>query len=282
MAQFKLKALTRREAAAIRAESYLRLQSQFVITLLLDVGLRVSEIQGLAPDAFNANVGTLQVGSRILPLPKETTEFLTLYWFRFRGISARKIQRIVGGIGMTAIKCHLTPTTLRHTFALESLTSGMSVETLSWIMGLKPATTQLYIRLYRSTPTEAGRDSNFDDRIRREIAAIEHAGTPRFMWAIGWRTTNCYRLCYITFHNNTGYDVRVFLAGVDIVESVLPSGEMETVSLRPGRYQIAARAAIPNGPSCFDVMKCETGNWCQMSLEGATRRTTGEYVTTEL
>ena len=139
-----------------------------IIQLFLQTGIRVSELVGLTLDDVDLALGVLHVRGkglkdRDIPLAKKAiaalkiwltvrpdTPHRTLFLNRYDGpITVRGVQKLVDryrrGAGMTK---HITPHSLRHTFATEKYNRGVSPFQLRDYLGhASVATTQVYVHL---------------------------------------------------------------------------------------------------------------------------------------
>ncbi len=154
-------------------------RNKAVLSLMLNAGLRISEVVNLTPGNINLTnrklrivngkggvdrdliipeniVDTLQDWKRAKP--KDTKHFFVTIKNRKKGIciskrgtqlSTRNIQLMIKGYTRRArINKNVTPHTLRHSFATEHYRQKKDIETLRQILGHADiSTTQIYITL---------------------------------------------------------------------------------------------------------------------------------------
>jgi integrase/recombinase XerD len=153
----------------------LGLRDRAMLELLYASGLRVSEIVGLAGEAVDLEAGILRVTGkggkeRLVPFGKSATRWLTRYLESARpGLDTRRSPQLflsARGAGMTrqrfwqlieaygrkaGIRGHLTPHSLRHSFATHLLEHGADLRALQMMLGHADiATTQIYTQVSRS------------------------------------------------------------------------------------------------------------------------------------
>jgi site-specific recombinase XerD len=156
----------------IRNESGIR--DRAILELLFSSGLRVSELVGLNRDHINLNRREFMVrgkGQKDRPIfiSPEAAEWITKYlekrqdntkplFIRYGGtkevdlsgnyhrLTARSIQRIVAKYALMAgITKHVSPHTLRHSFATDLLMNGADLRSVQAMLGHSNiATTQIY------------------------------------------------------------------------------------------------------------------------------------------
>lgn len=118
-------------------------EEQFIINVLLETGMRVSELTHLEKENVSWQRGcivTIGKGNkrRVIPMSKTTRFYLTEFFkgdYRTR-YSARWIQKIVHKVAEKAgIMKNVTPHVLRHTFAVCYLHRGGNLRALQGILG---------------------------------------------------------------------------------------------------------------------------------------------------
>ena len=155
------------------------LRNKAVLTLMLNMGLRVSEVVNLKPSDINLTNNKLRVVNgkggvdRDLTIP-ENTSYILMEWKKIKPknsqyyfstikersdgkfaskkgkkISVRYIQEMVGRIAKKAgIGKNIKPHTLRHTFGTFFYRQTKDIETLRKILGHADiSTTQIYVTL---------------------------------------------------------------------------------------------------------------------------------------
>lgn len=135
------------------------------IWTMLDTGLRVAELCGLKREQIDFQLDRISlVGKgrkrRVVPVPTRTRELLA-HWFAVHEsmpYRPRKLQRLIKQIaqraGITRIK--VTPHVCRHTFAVRSLQSGVSLASLQRVLGhASLMQTAIYLNI---SPEEALRE----------------------------------------------------------------------------------------------------------------------------
>lgn len=150
------------------------LRDRAILELLFSSGLRVSELVGLDKDHVNLRRREFMVrgkGQKDRPIfiSQQATEWLTRYlnkredntrplFVRYSGrktvdltgnyhrLTARSIQRLVSGYALAAgITKHVSPHTLRHSFATDLLMNGADLRSVQAMLGHSNiATTQIY------------------------------------------------------------------------------------------------------------------------------------------
>jgi integrase/recombinase XerD len=140
-------------------------KEKLIIWILLDTGLRVSELCHLTPDNLLWQQRSLRISGkggpygkkskkRIVPMSKRVQALLEPYftlhdqWFA----GERQVQKIVKQIANRAqIARTVTPHVLRHTFATLALQKGISLATVQKMLGHdRLATTAIYLNLTES------------------------------------------------------------------------------------------------------------------------------------
>ena len=165
---------TERIMAAVAAKTPQDLRDKAILELLYSSGLRVSELVGLNRDHINLNRGEFMVrgkGQKDRPvfISPEATECLATYletrkdgakplFIRYSGakegdsegesfrLTPRSVQRIVSHYAKLAgITKHVSPHTLRHSFATDLLMNGADIRSVQSMLGHSNiATTQVY------------------------------------------------------------------------------------------------------------------------------------------
>jgi integrase/recombinase XerD len=121
-----------------------------LILLMLDTGLRISELARLKPEDINAESGEVLVapaGSgqktkpRVVYLGKNSKRAMWLWMAQRRdteklfGIDEKRIRALVHTIGYSAGVSNCYPHRFRHTFAIEFLRNGGDPFTLQRLLG---------------------------------------------------------------------------------------------------------------------------------------------------
>jgi len=147
--------------------SFIGLRNKVMISLMLNLGLRLSEVANLKPEDINVETGTLMVvqgkggRDRILGIPDYLKPLLRkwnkkrlqnkYYFTTFKGkrVGARYIQDMVKRVVRNArITKNISPHSLRHTYATEYYRQTKDLETLRRILGHTDiSTTTIYINL---------------------------------------------------------------------------------------------------------------------------------------
>ena len=165
---------TERIMAAVGAKTPQDLRDKAILELLYSSGLRVSELVGLNRDHINLNRGEFMVrgkGQKDRPvfISPEAAECLAVYletrrdgakplFIRYSGakegdsdgesfrLTPRSVQRIVSHYAKLAgITKHVSPHTLRHSFATDLLMNGADIRSVQSMLGHSNiATTQVY------------------------------------------------------------------------------------------------------------------------------------------
>lgn len=133
---------------------------KLIIWLMLDTGLRVSELCSLSKDNILWQQKMLQISGkggdhgkrskkRIVPMSKRV-QILLEHWFALNEsmpIGIRQVQKVVKRVANRAkISKAVTPHVLRHTFATLALQKGISIAAVQKIMGHeKLVTTSIYL-----------------------------------------------------------------------------------------------------------------------------------------
>ena len=137
-------------------------EEKLIIWILLDTGLRVSELCSLTPSHIlwqqkairisgKGGIHGKQSKKRVVPMSRRVQALLEPYfslhdeWF----IGPRQVQKIVRKIANKAmIPQKVTPHVLRHTFATLALQKGLSLACVQKILGHdRLMTTAIYLNL---------------------------------------------------------------------------------------------------------------------------------------
>jgi site-specific recombinase XerD len=163
--------LSQEEVARILGKTR-NLKHRALLMLLYSSGLRVGELVRLRPEDVDPDRGLLRVRAgkgakdRYTLLARRAVEALALYreaypvgrWLfpggrRDRHLTTRSVQRIVERSARAAgIRKHVTPHTLRHSFATHLLEGGTNLRIIQELLGHQSTrTTQVYTHVARST-----------------------------------------------------------------------------------------------------------------------------------
>jgi site-specific recombinase XerD len=163
--------------AMIKTDNPVGLRDRAIVELLFSGGLRVSELVNLDRDHLNVQRREFMVrgkGQKDRPifisdqaadwlekyLETRTDEFKPLF-IHYSGsqdgaeggmytrLTARSIQRLVKRYaGLAGITKHVTPHTLRHSFATDLITNGADIRSVQGLLGhANIATTQIYTHI---------------------------------------------------------------------------------------------------------------------------------------
>ena len=157
--QFKREPLTPTEADKLY-QSCNTMQEKLIIWILLDTGLRVSELCNLVPQNILWQQKSMRISGKGGPYGKKTkkrvvpmsnrVQSLLEHYFAINDkfpIGPRQVQKIVKEIANKAqISKTVTPHILRHTFATLALQKNISLASVQKILGHdRLATTSIYL-----------------------------------------------------------------------------------------------------------------------------------------
>lgn len=145
-------------------------KEKFVIWMILETGMRVSEIANLKKENIQWQEKRIMLYGkggpygkkskrRIIPL-SERAKTLVDNWFSLQnnvGMDVRTIQRLVKKVATRAgIAKNVTPHVLRHTFAVNCIKKGISTRAIQTFLGHdRLTTTEIYLNL---SPEDACRE----------------------------------------------------------------------------------------------------------------------------
>jgi integrase/recombinase XerC len=166
-------------------ERAVALRDRAILELMYGSGLRVAEVAGLTVDRLDLGRGRVTVmgkGSKEREVPMSDPAVLAIEaylvggrpWMapegspaaffnrRHKPIGTRDIRRLVGRYGARMLSGrHVTPHTLRHSFATHLLEGGADIRAVQELLGhASVATTQRYTHVSRSRLFEAYRQSH--------------------------------------------------------------------------------------------------------------------------
>jgi integrase/recombinase XerD len=159
--QYKREPLTQEEAnrLATACQSH---KEKIVLWLLLDTGLRVSEVANLTKDNIDWQRHRLMIYGkggpygtsskrRTIPLSNRLKPLVEHHFALHDdiGMGVRTIQRLVKKVANRAhITRPVTPHVLRHTFAVSAIQKGISTRALQEVLGHdRLSTTEIYLNL---------------------------------------------------------------------------------------------------------------------------------------
>jgi integrase/recombinase XerD len=146
------------------------LREKQIILILLDTGLRVSELENLSKNNIlwqehrlviygKGGIYGKQSKVRVLPMTERVRTLVEHHYTMSQefGISKRQIERIVKRVAnRAAITKPVTPHVLRHTFSVNCLKRGITTRTLQYLLGHDHiTTTEIYMNL---SPEDAIRE----------------------------------------------------------------------------------------------------------------------------
>ena len=161
--QYKREPLSDEETTCLinACESF---QEKFIIWILLDTGMRVSELAGLTKQNIQWQERRIVVYGkggkrRIIPMTDRVRKLIENH-FTFQdkvGCSVRNIQRIVKIVANRAsISKPVCPHSIRHLFAINAIRRGISTRSLMMFLGHdRLTTTEIYLNL---SPEDAIRE----------------------------------------------------------------------------------------------------------------------------
>jgi integrase/recombinase XerD len=167
--QYRREPLTQDEANRL-ANACVQYEEELIVWILLDTGLRVSELAGLTRDKVDWQTHRLMIYGkggpygtrskwRVIPLSSRFQQLLEghLSLHDRMDVSVRTIQRIMKRVANRAhISRPMTPHVLRHTFAVKAVQKGISLPSLQRLLGHDHlTTTEIYLNL---TPEEVVRE----------------------------------------------------------------------------------------------------------------------------
>ena len=131
-------------------------QEKLIIWVLLDTGMRVSELCSLTPNQILWQQKAIRVvgkggpygkksKKRVIPMSRRVQTFLEHYFAIHQKwpIGPRQVQKIVKNVANRAqITQQVTPHILRHTFATLALQKGISLAAVQKILGHDRLTTR--------------------------------------------------------------------------------------------------------------------------------------------
>ncbi len=135
-------------------------KEKLVVYILLDTGMRVSELANLKKENVKWQIGVIEVygkggiyGKRTkrrnVPLSPKVRKILEIQFAMSEKIefSTRTIQRIIKKVAERAgITKNVTPHVLRHTFSINSIRGGVNLRALQEALGHDHiATTEIYL-----------------------------------------------------------------------------------------------------------------------------------------
>ena len=166
-------------------ERAVALRDRAILELMYGSGLRVAEVAGLTVDRLDLGRGRVTVmgkGSKEREVPMSDPAVLAIEGYlvagrpwmapegspaaffnqRHKPIGTRDIRRLVGRYGARMLSGrHVTPHTLRHSFATHLLEGGADIRAVQELLGhASVATTQRYTHVSRSRLFEAYRQSH--------------------------------------------------------------------------------------------------------------------------
>lgn len=159
----KLKELRRPPLTSEEEEALLNAATnpidRFILIVLLDTGLRVSEFCLLSKDDFDASKRLLRVKGkggylRVIPLTKRCFRLLEQFFKEHDNIklTPRTVQKRLEKLSKRArLKRRISPHILRHTFAVKVLRKTGNLRALQLVLGHKNLeTTSVYLRYVSS------------------------------------------------------------------------------------------------------------------------------------
>lgn len=159
--QYKREPLTQDEANRL-ANACETHRERLIIWILLDTGLRVSELAGLTKDNIDWQNHRLMIYGkngpngkkskrRVVPLSQRVRPLLEGHFAIYDtiGMGTRTIQRLVKRVANRAhISRPVVPHVLRHTFSVTAIQKGISTRSLQEVLGHDHlAMTEIYLQL---------------------------------------------------------------------------------------------------------------------------------------
>jgi integrase/recombinase XerC len=153
---------------APQGEQWLALRNRAMLELLYSSGIRVSELMGLRLNDVDVVGGAMKVAGkgkreRLVPMGRPAADALQTYLEQRpmprhghtskvftnkngTGLTARSVRRIIVRLLQTAgLQKHVSPHTLRHSFATHLLDEGADLRSVQELLGHKNlSTTQIY------------------------------------------------------------------------------------------------------------------------------------------
>jgi len=157
--QFKREPLRSEESDKL-CQACKNVQEKLIVWILLDTGMRVSELCSLTPQNILWQQQTIRMSGkggpygkktkkRVIPMSKRVQALLEHYFAIHDTfpVGIRRVQTLLKDIANKAqISQSVTPHILRHTFATIALQKGISIASLQKILGHdRLATTAIYL-----------------------------------------------------------------------------------------------------------------------------------------
>lgn len=180
------------DALQAAGDGYLQERNRAIISVLLDVGLRASELVGIDVGDISPNTGDLIVrvakggGTRRVILGARARKSTRRFWMRYRqsmGMDGRfflsirqepltpnGLEQMTRKLGIDADvnPCH--PHRFRHTFAVSALRAGMNPFEVQHILGHTDLTmTRRYVKLAEHDIREAARNHSALDHLKLKL-----------------------------------------------------------------------------------------------------------------
>lgn len=182
--------------AACNLRGWLGMRSRAIIAVLLDTGVRASELCGLRLQDVDLTTGTIVVRAttsksrreREIALGRRAKQEVTRWWFRKRALLDRRpespffcgrteraltqtaLTHLIAALGRKAGVARAHPHRFRHTCALTAIRAGMNPLTVMHLLGHTSFTmTQRYIRL-------ANADVSVEKRLKSPLDQLKLRG----------------------------------------------------------------------------------------------------------